>query len=124
VSPVKYEAVNLAEKYGRFADQWSPRVIAALNDYQVKLAKIQGEFVWHDHAETDELFLVVKGEMTIELRDGSVTLREGELFVVPKGVEHKPYAEEECHLLLIEPRGVVNTGETASNLTAAGDRWV
>lgn len=124
MSPVKYEAVNLAEKYGRFADQWSPRVIAALNDYQVKLAKIQGEFVWHDHAETDELFLVVKGEMTIELRDGSVTLREGELFVVPKGVEHKPYAEEECHLLLIEPRGVVNTGETASNLTAAGDRWV
>ena len=121
---MKFEAINLAEKCRKFSDQWSPRVIAGLNDYQVKLAKIQGGFVWHQHADTDELFLVLKGEMTIELRDGSVKLSEGELFVVPRGVEHKPYAEQECHLLLIEPGGVVNTGETVSDLTAEGDVWI
>jgi mannose-6-phosphate isomerase-like protein (cupin superfamily) len=118
------QAINLKEKLARFTDHWSPRVVAELNDYQVKLAKVQGEFVWHDHQDTDELFLVVDGELTIEFRDGRVELAAGEMFVVPRGVEHKPYAENECHLLLIEPRGVVNTGDAGGELTAQGDVWV
>lgn len=118
------KAINLADKFAKFSERWSPRVVAGLNDYQVKLAKIEGEFVWHSHPDTDELFLVLKGEMTIELRDGSATLEEGDLYVVPKGVEHKPRAEHECHLLLLEPRGVVNTGDAQSDLTAENDVWV
>jgi len=95
-----------------------------MNDYQFKLAKIKGEFVWHHHKDTDEAFLVLKGAMSIELRGGTVHLSEGELYVVPKGVEHKPFAEEECHVLLVEPRGVVNTGEAGGALQAANDVWV
>ena len=118
------QAINLAQKLALFSEHWSPRVFAELNDYQLKLVKIVGDFVWHSHAHTDELFLVLKGEMEIALRDGSVSLGEGELFVVPKGVEHKPRADRECHVLLIEPRGVVNTGEEAGALTAENDVWV
>ena len=118
------EIINLADKLRKFADHWSPRVVAALNDYQVKLAKIQGEFVWHSHAETDELFLVLEGAMSIELRDGEVRLGKGDLYVVPRGVEHKPRAEQECHILLLEPRGVVNTGDAQSGLTAETDVWI
>ncbi len=117
-------AINLAQKLTLFSEHWSPRVFAELNDYQLKLVKIVGDFVWHSHAHTDELFWVLKGEMEIAFRDGSVTLREGELFVVPKGVEHKPSAAQECHILLIEPRGVVNTGEAAGALTAENDVWI
>ena len=121
---MKYQAVNFAEKFSGFSEFWSPRVIAELNDYQFKLAKIQGEFVWHRHAATDEAFIVVEGEMTIEFRDGRVELRTGEMFVVPRGIEHKPVAHEECRVLLIEPRGVLNTGDAGGDRTAEPDRWV
>lgn len=118
------EVINLAEKLTKFTDFWSPRVVAEMNDYQFKLAKFKGEFVWHDHEGTDEVFLVLQGSMRIELRDKTIRLGEGELFVVPKGVEHKPVAHEECHVLLIEPRGVVNTGEVGGELQAENDVWV
>lgn len=119
------DSINLGEKLALFADHWSPKVIAELNDYQIKVVKIAGEFVWHSHEETDELFLCLKGALEIELADdGSVRLEEGELYVVPKGVEHRPVAREECHVLLIEPRGVVNTGDTAGELTAPQDQWI
>ncbi|MGA9335001.1 MAG: cupin domain-containing protein [Rudaea sp.] len=119
-----YSPINLREKLERFRDHWAPRVIAQMNDYQFKLARIQGEFVWHSHADTDEVFIVVDGEMAIEFRDGSVRLKTGELFVVPKGVEHKPRAASECKIMLVEPRGVVNTGAHGGALTAPNDVWV
>ncbi|MDH3665134.1 MAG: cupin domain-containing protein [Alphaproteobacteria bacterium] len=119
-----YQTINLAEKLGRFDEQWSPKVIAEMNDYQFKLVKVQGEFVWHDHPETDEAFLVIEGELRIDFRDGAVHLGPGEMFVVPKGVEHKPYAENEVKMMLIEPRGVVNTGDANSDLTAKNDAWI
>lgn len=119
------DVVNLAQKLARIDAHWSPRVVAELNDYQLKLVKLQGEFVWHQHADTDELFLVLQGRMGIRLRDGEVRLESGELYVVPRGVEHQPYAEDECHVLLIEPRGVVNTGDAEdTSLQAENDRWV
>ena len=95
-----------------------------MNDYQFKLVKLQGEFVWHEHKDTDEVFLVVRGEMQVGFRDRDVTIREGELFVVPRGVEHITRATRECHALIIEPRGVVNTGEAGGELTAQNDRWI
>lgn len=119
-----YEAINLKAKLGKFSEYWSPRVIAEMNDYQFKLAKIQGEFVWHKHADTDEVFMVLSGEMSIEFRDGVVELAAGEMFVVPKGVEHKPVALKECEIILIEPRGLVNTGNSGGKLTAENDVWV
>jgi mannose-6-phosphate isomerase-like protein (cupin superfamily) len=109
--------INLAEKLTRFDDRWNPRIIADLNDSHVKLVKVQGEFVWHRHAEEDELFLVLHGSLTIELRDGSVTLGPGEMVVIPKGVEHRPVAEQEVHLMLIEPKGIRHTGDVESELT-------
>jgi len=119
-----YPAINLAEKLGRIHEHWSPRVVAEMNDYQFKLVKLQGEFVWHKHDETDEVFLVVDGAMAIEFRDGRVELARGEMFVVPRGVEHKPVASQECQVMLIEPRGVVNTGDAGGALTAQNDVWV
>lgn len=95
-----------------------------MNDYQFKLVKILGQFVWHHHEDTDEVFIVIKGAMSIELRDKTIHLGEGELFVVPRGVEHKPFAEKECHVLLVEPRGVINTGNTDGELTSENDIWV
>ncbi|MGP5309900.1 cupin domain-containing protein [Vreelandella alkaliphila] len=118
------DVVNLSEKFSKFAEHRSPRVVAEMNDYQIKLAKFQGDFVWHDHKDTDEVFLVVKGAMGIELRDGTVHLSEGEVYVVPKGVEHRPFAEDECHVLLIEPRSVVNTGDSGGELRAENDVWI
>ncbi|HEY4011134.1 MAG TPA: cupin domain-containing protein [Acidobacteriaceae bacterium] len=124
-------AINLQEKFGLFSEQWSPRVIAEMNDYQFKLVKLQGDFVWHQHAETDETFFVIEGELRIDLRingidggDGAVTIGPGEMFVVPKGVEHKPFAEREVKLMLIEPKGVVNTGDAGGEMTAENDVWV
>jgi mannose-6-phosphate isomerase-like protein (cupin superfamily) len=114
-------AVDVAEKLALFSEHWSPKVVARLNDYEIKVVKIRGEFVWHTHDETDELFLVVKGELTIRLRDGDVTLGPGQLFVVPRGVEHCPIADGEVHAVLIEPVGVVNTGSAGGPLTAAYD---
>ena len=121
---MKYSPLKLKEKFAAFNEQWSPRVIAEMNDYQFKLARLEGEFVWHDHPDTDEAFLVIDGEMVIEFRDGKVALAAGEMFVVPKGVEHRPVAENECQVLLIEPRGVVNTGQAGGELTADNDVWI
>ena len=121
---MKYKAINFKEKHALFSDVWSPRVIAEMNDYQFKLAKAEGEFVWHDHPETDEVFVIVEGTLEIEFRDGKVKLDEGEMFVIPKGVEHKPIAKELCKVLLIEPRGVVNTGNSGGQHTAQNDIWV
>ena len=117
-------SINLKDKLAQFSDHWSPKVIAEMNDYQFKLVKLQDDFIWHHHTDTDEVFLVVEGQMVIELREGQVSLSAGELYVVPKGVEHKPYAECECHVLLIEPRGVINTGEAGYALTAENDVWL
>ena len=111
------EKINLADKFDRISDHWSPRVAATLNGQQVKLAKLLGEFVWHRHEFEDELFLVIKGELTIEFRDGGVTLGEGEMLVVPRGVEHRPVAAQECHVLLFEPAGTLNTGDVRSGRT-------
>ena len=116
--------INLKEKLSLFSERWSPKVIAEMNDYQFKLVKLQGDFVWHSHADTDEVFIVIEGAMKIELSDGIVELSEGEMFVVPKGVAHKPYAEEECKVMLVEPRGVVNTGDSKDKLTASNDVWI
>lgn len=122
---MKYKSINLQQKLTKFSEHWSPKIIAQLNDYHLKLAKVQGEFVWHDHPETDEVFLVVKGQLKILFRDSEVILNEGEMFVVPKGVEHKPIVENECHIMLIEPVGTVNTGDAEnSNLTAPNDVWI
>lgn len=116
--------VNLIDKFEKFSDYWSPRVVAEMNDYQFKVVRLQGEFVWHDHKDTDEVFLVISGSMGIELQDGIVHLSEGEMYVVPRGARHKPFAETECHVLLIEPRGVVNTGDAGGELEAENDVWV
>lgn len=113
--------INFAEKLSLFTEQWSPKVIAELNDYQFKLVKLQGDFVWHQHDDTDEAFIVIKGEMQIGFRDREVTVKEGELFVVKKGIEHITRAKEECHVMIIEPRGVVNTGDAGGELTAVND---
>ena len=118
------KAINLKEKFTKFSERWSPRVVAEMNDYQFKLAKLKDDFVWHDHKDTDEVFLVVHGSMSIEFEDRTVDLNEGEMFVVPRGVKHKPFAKEECHVLLVEPRGVVNTGESGGELTAENDVWI
>ena len=117
-------SINFKEKLAKITDHWSPRVIAELNDYQFKLAKIQGDFIWHSHPETDEAFIVLEGSLVIEFRDGRVEISPGEMFVVPRGVEHKPYAEHECSLLLVEPKGTLNTGDAGGKRTAAQDLWI
>ena len=116
--------INLNEKFSKFSKHWSPRVIAEMNDYQFKIAKIKGEFVWHSHKDTDETFIVMEGEMLIKFREGEIKLCKGEMFVVPKGVEHKPCADEECKILVIEPRGVINTGEAGGKFTMTEDIWI
>jgi mannose-6-phosphate isomerase-like protein (cupin superfamily) len=118
------QPINFQDKLAGFSEHWSPKIIAQMNDYHFKLAKVQGEFVWHDHPETDEVFIVVKGRLEIQFRDGHVRLNEGEMFVVPKGMEHKPVAEQECHILLVEPAGTVNTGDLVSEKTAPNDVWI
>ena len=116
--------INLKEKLSKFTDHWSPKVIAEMNNYQFKLVKIQGDFVWHHHDDTDEVFIVIEGTMKIEFENETVELNEGDMYVVPKGVEHKPYAENECKVMIVEPRGVVNTGNTEGDLTASNDVWI
>ncbi len=117
-------ATNLDAKLRLITTQWTPKVIAQMNDYHLKLAKLEGDFIWHSHPETDEVFMVISGRMEIAFRDGSVTLDAGELYVVPKGVEHKPFAAEECCILLIEPAGTVNTGDAGGARTAPADAWI
>ena len=117
-------AINFQQKLGLFAERWSPKVVAEMNDYQFKVVKLQGDFVWHDHKDTDETFIVLEGDLRIDFRDGAVHVASGEMFVVPKGVEHKPDAEHEVKLLFIEPRGVVNTGDKGGERTAPNDEWI
>jgi mannose-6-phosphate isomerase-like protein (cupin superfamily) len=119
-----YEAINFDKKFKLFEEQWRPKVIAEMNDYQFKVVRLQGDFAWHDHNDTDETFIVLEGDLRIDFRDGAVHLAAGEMFVVPKGVEHKPYAEREVKLLLIEPRGVLNTGDEGGARTAENDVWI
>lgn len=118
------EPVNIAEKFTRFNEHWSPKIIARMNDYHFKLVKIQGEFVWHKHDETDEVFMVISGGMRIALRDRHVDLKAGEMIVVPKGVEHKPMAHAECRVMVIEPAGTVNTGDAGGDMTVADVPWI
>jgi mannose-6-phosphate isomerase-like protein (cupin superfamily) len=113
--------VDLEEKLSTFSEHWAPKVVARLNDYEIKVVKLRGEFVWHSHDDTDELFLVLDGTLVLQLRDGDVTLRPGQLFVVPRGVEHCPIADGEVRAVLIEPAGVVNTGDAGGPLTAGYD---
>jgi mannose-6-phosphate isomerase-like protein (cupin superfamily) len=116
--------INLLDKIAHIDAPWQPRVVAEMNDYQFKVVKLEGDFVWHRHADTDETFIVLQGELRIDFRDGSIELHAGEMAVVPKGVEHKPYAAQEVRLLLIEPRGVLNTGDEANERTAENDIWI
>ncbi|UII34009.1 cupin domain-containing protein [Fulvivirga ulvae] len=116
--------VNLKEKFSRFSAYWTPKIVGELNGQYVKLAKLKGEMVWHSHANEDEMFLIVKGSMTLHFRDGKVDLNEGEMFVVPKGVEHLPVAEEECHVMLFEPISTAHTGEVESELTVKELEWI
>lgn len=111
------DKVNLAQKFGMFDEYWSPRIVGELNGQQVKLAKLKGEFVWHSHADEDEMFLVIKGEFTMQFRDRNVDVKEGEFLIVPRGIDHCPLAPEECHLLLFEPAETKHTGEVTSPLT-------
>lgn len=119
-----HEPINFKEKFELFNEQWTPKVIAEMNDYQFKIVKIEGDFVWHDHEDTDETFIVLDGVLRIDFRDGAVTLGPGEMFVVPKGVPHKPFAECEVRMLLVEPRGVLNTGGKGGEKTATNDVWI
>jgi mannose-6-phosphate isomerase-like protein (cupin superfamily) len=121
---MEYRPINFRQKLSLFNEQWTPKVVAEMNDYQFKVVKLTGDFIWHDHKDTDETFIVIDGSLRIDFRDGAVTLRAGEMFVVPKGVEHKPYAEEEVKLLLIEPKGVLNTGDKGGDRTAKNDVWI
>ena len=117
--------INFKNKYSKFSDYWSPKVIAEMNDYQFKVVKIKGEFIWHKHDSTDETFIVIDGSMVIKFRNREVQLNKGEMCVVPKGVEHRPYADKECKVLLIEPKGIVNTGDADSGtMTAKNDVWI
>lgn len=117
------DKVNVNQKLGLFKEYWSPRIVGELNDSYVKLAKLKGEFIWHHHEGEDELFLVVKGKLLIKLRDRDISLKEGEFAIIPKGVEHKPIAEEEVHIMLIEPKSTVNTGNVRNERTTASE-WI
>jgi mannose-6-phosphate isomerase-like protein (cupin superfamily) len=117
-------AINLADKFAKFSEHWSPKIVARLNDLHIKAVKLEGEFVWHRHDDTDELFMVHKGVLTIKYRDRDVVLGAGEIHVVPRGVEHKPVADAECEILLIEPAGTVNTGDAGGALTVTEEAWI
>lgn len=121
---MSHVAINLAQKFAQFSERWQPKVIAAMNDYQFKLARLEGDFVWHAHPETDEAFIVVDGALRIDFRDGHVELGPGEMYVVPRGVEHKPFAASEVKVLLIEPGGTINTGDAGGDKTAQNDVWI
>ena len=116
--------INFKSKFDKFNDHWSPKVIAEMNDYQFKLAKIKDDFVWHEHNDTDEVFIVISGVIWIEFKDETIQINTGEMIVVPKGTKHRPYATEEAQIMLVEPKGVVNTGDIESDLTALDDQWI
>lgn len=120
-----YAPLSLLAKFDLFSEQWQPKVVAEMNDYQFKIVRLEGDFVWHSHADTDETFLILQGSLRIDFRDGAVELAAGDMYVVPKGKEHKPFAATEAKVLLIEPRGVPNTGDQAPGArTAQGDVWI
>ena len=116
--------INFKSKFEKFNDLWSPKVIAEMNDYQLKLVKIKDDFVWHEHNHTDEVFIVISGVIWIEFKDETIQINTGEMIVVPKGTKHRPYATEEAQIMLVEPKGVVNTGDIESDLTALDDQWI
>ena len=116
--------INLASKYKKINEHWSPKVVAEMNDYQFKLAKIKNDFIWHSHEDTDETFIVIEGKIYIEFEDETVELSEGEMIVVPKGKKHRPYADEEAKIMLIEPKGVRNTGDIVNDLTSDDNQWI
>jgi len=118
------EPINLLSKFAKFTEHWSPKIIARMNDYHFKLVKFQGDFVWHRHDDTDEVFIVIDGEMSIEFESGKVDLKAGEMCVVPKGRKHKPFAARECRVMLVEPAGTVNTGDAGGDLTSEDDVWI
>ena len=118
------KAVNFQEKLALIQEQWSPRIVGQVNDYHMKIAKIQGEFVWHSHAETDEVFIVLEGGMEIHLRDEIISMKTGEMYIVPKGVEHKPVAVKECSILMVEPAGTLNTGDAGGDHTIENPEWI
>ena len=124
LSRIAMVKINFQEKFTKFSEHWTPKVIAEMNDYQFKLAKVKGEFVWHNHSHTDEVFIVIEGLLKIEFAEQTIELNAGEMYVVPKGVQHKPYSDEECKILLVEPKGVVNTGQASGDLTAQNDVWI
>lgn len=121
---MKNEIINFNKKFELFSDKWSPKIIAQMNDYHFKLVRVEGDFTWHNHKDTDEVFIIIEGSLRIDFEDGSQTLHVGELLVVPKGAQHKPFAENECKILLIEPAGTVNTGDAGGKQTAANDVWI
>ncbi|GKU77231.1 hypothetical protein L3i20_v216280 [Paenibacillus sp. L3-i20] len=121
---ITYQAINLNEKLSKFNDLWSPKVIGEMNNYQFKLIKIAGDYEWHVHQDTDKVFIVHEGEMILDFRDGQVKIPKGEMIIVPKGIEMKPSAEKECHIMLIEPRSEVNSGGTESEANASNDTWI
>lgn len=116
--------INLISKYKKITEHWSPKVVAEMNDYQFKLAKIKNDFIWHSHEDTDETFIVIEGKINIEFEDETVELSEGEMIVVPKGKKHRPYADKEAKIMLIEPKGVRNTGDIVSDLTSDDNQWI
>lgn len=118
------EAINIEDKLAKFSDLWAPKIIAQMNDYHFKLVKIQGDFIWHKHEDTDEVFFVMNGSMTIDFREGQVHLGKGEIFVVPKGIEHKPFAAQECQIMLVERAGTINTGDAGGQRTADWNVWI
>lgn len=121
---MKLKPINFEEKLSKFTEHWSPKIIAQMNNYHFKIVKFQGEFLWHSHDNTDEVFIVLGGEMSIDFRDNSVDLKSGEMFVVPKGTEHKPFADKECKAILVEPAGTINTGNAGGELTADDNIWI
>ena len=120
----EYKPINFNEKFRLFTELWAPKVIAEMNDYQFKIVRLKGDFIWHDHPETDEVFIVLEGTLRIDLPDGAVNIGPGEMYVVPKGARHKPCADSEVKLVLIEPRGIQNTGHEGGERTAINDVWV
>ena len=116
--------INLKSKFDKFHDQWSPKIIAEMNDYQFKLVKIKNDFIWHQHEDTDEVFIVIEGKIGIEFEHETIEINEGEMIVVPKGKKHRPFAKKEAKIMLIEPKGVVNTGNIESEITAPSEQWI
>ncbi|MFL3052485.1 MAG: cupin domain-containing protein [Candidatus Neomarinimicrobiota bacterium] len=121
---MKIKKINLNQKFKKVYEYWQPKVIAEMNEYQFKLAKVKDEFIWHKHEETDETFFIIKGQLTIELKNEKLFLNKGEMVVIPKGVEHRPFADKECEIMLIEPKETVNTGNISNEMTAKNNQWI